>query len=180
MRKGFCDQQLIYLSVSLIRDMTSHLKSSIFATFNKKGRVFYMQKSNNIFSSKKKKKKRKIIHAKIRSCIVRLKGKSRIWCNFQHLSWRNFCYCCLSYLSHSHRIIEAGKDCQVHPIQPHPTVTTSPSATSLHSSNTSRDGDSNTSLSSPCQFITILSENKLFLVSNLNLPWCNLRPERRL
>ena len=35
---------------------------------------------------------------------------------------------------------------------------------------------SNTSLGSLFQCITTLSEKKIFLISNLNLPWCNLRP----
>jgi len=34
----------------------------------------------------------------------------------------------------------------------------------------------NTSLGSPGRCLTTLSENKFFPVSNLNLPWCNLRP----
>jgi len=41
--------------------------------------------------------------------------------------------------------------------------------------NTSRDGDSTTSLGSPFQCLTALLEKNYFLVSNLNLPWCNLR-----
>jgi len=47
------------------------------------------------------------------------------------------------------------------------------SATSLHFLNTSRDGDSSTSPGSLFQYLTSLSEN---LISNLNLPWHNLRP----
>ena len=43
--------------------------------------------------------------------------------------------------------------------------------------NTSRDGDSTTSLGSLLQCVTTLSGKKFFLISNhLNLPWCNLRP----
>jgi len=38
-----------------------------------------------------------------------------------------------------------------------------------------RDDDSTTSLSSLCQCITTLSKT-FFLISNLNLLWCNLRP----
>lgn len=40
----------------------------------------------------------------------------------------------------------------------------------------SRDSDSNTSLGSPFQKQNILSENKLFLTWNPNLPWYNLWP----
>ena len=39
-----------------------------------------------------------------------------------------------------------------------------------------RDGDSTTSLGSLFQCLTTLSVKKFFLISNLNLPWCNLRP----
>ena len=42
--------------------------------------------------------------------------------------------------------------------------------------NTSRNGDSSTSLGSLFQCSSPLSEKKFFLISNLNLPWCNLRP----
>ena len=42
--------------------------------------------------------------------------------------------------------------------------------------NTSNDGDSTTSLGSLCQCLTIFSVKTFFLISNLNLPWCNLRP----
>jgi len=45
----------------------------------------------------------------------------------------------------------------------------------MHLLNTSRDGDSTTYLGSLFQFLTALSVNKFFLISNLNLPWCNLR-----
>jgi len=41
---------------------------------------------------------------------------------------------------------------------------------------TSRDGDSTTSLGSLFQCFTTLSVKKFFLISNLNLPWHNLRP----
>ena len=51
----------------------------------------------------------------------------------------------------------------------------SPSTTSKHSLNTSRDGDSTTSLGSPFQCLTTLLEKKLSLKSNLNLPWHNLK-----
>ena len=55
-------------------------------------------------------------------------------------------------------------------------LTMSLGATSPRSWNSSRDSDSITSLCSLCQCITTLSQNKLFLTSNLNLPQCNLRP----
>jgi len=42
--------------------------------------------------------------------------------------------------------------------------------------NTSMDGDYTTSLGSSFQHLTTLSGKKFFLTSNLNLPWCNLRP----
>jgi len=42
--------------------------------------------------------------------------------------------------------------------------------------NTSRDGESITSLGSLFQCFTTLSVKKFFLISNLNLPWHNLRP----
>jgi len=42
--------------------------------------------------------------------------------------------------------------------------------------NTSRDGDSTTSLGSLFQCLTTLSVKKFFLISNLSLPWWNLRP----
>ena len=42
--------------------------------------------------------------------------------------------------------------------------------------NTFRDGDSTTSLGSLFQCLTTFSVNKFFLMSNLNLPWHNLRP----
>ncbi|KAK4824710.1 LOW QUALITY PROTEIN: hypothetical protein QYF61_017936 [Mycteria americana] len=42
--------------------------------------------------------------------------------------------------------------------------------------NTSRDGDSTTSLGSLFQCLITLSVKKNFLISSLNLPWCNLRP----
>ena len=45
----------------------------------------------------------------------------------------------------------------------------------MHFKHTSRDGDSTTSLGSPFQCLTTLSLKKLFLISHLNFPWCNLR-----
>ena len=50
------------------------------------------------------------------------------------------------------------------------------SATSTCFLNTSRHGDSTTSQNSLFQCLTTLSVKKFFLISNLNLPWCNLRP----
>ena len=44
------------------------------------------------------------------------------------------------------------------------------SATSTWFWNTSRDSDSTTSLDSLCHCSTTISEKKLFLISNLNLP----------
>jgi len=55
-------------------------------------------------------------------------------------------------------------------------MTVSLSATSTLLLKNSRDSDSITSLVSQVQCITTLSEKKFFPVSNLNLPWCNLRP----
>lgn len=46
------------------------------------------------------------------------------------------------------------------------------SATSMCLLNTSRDGDSTTSMGS----LTTLSVKEFFLISSLSLPWCNLRP----
>jgi len=52
-----------------------------------------------------------------------------------------------------------------------------PQVPRLHSFfNTSRDGDSSTALGSLVQCLTALSVKKFFLISNLNLPWHNLRP----
>jgi len=50
------------------------------------------------------------------------------------------------------------------------------STTSKWFLNTSRDGDSTTSLGSLFQCLTTLSVKKFFLISNLNLPWHSLRP----
>jgi len=55
-------------------------------------------------------------------------------------------------------------------------LTVSLSAPPTRSLNTSRDSDSTTSLGSLCHCLTTLSEKKSFLISNLNLPWCNLIP----
>ena len=57
-------------------------------------------------------------------------------------------------------------------------MTTSLSATSPQFLDTSRDGDSTTSLGSTPQSITTLSDEKLSLISDLNLPWHNLMPEK--
>ena len=62
------------------------------------------------------------------------------------------------------------------PVFPHYTM--SLSRTSKCFLNTSMDDDSTTSLSSPFQHLTTLLEKKLLLISNLNIPWCNLRPFR--
>ena len=48
--------------------------------------------------------------------------------------------------------------------------------TSKRSLNTSRVSDSTTSLGSPFQYLTTLSEKQYFLTSSLNLPWCSLKP----
>ena len=48
------------------------------------------------------------------------------------------------------------------------------STTSKWFLNTSRDGDSTTSLRSLFQCLTTLSVKEFFLTSNLKLPWCNL------
>ena len=50
------------------------------------------------------------------------------------------------------------------------------STTSKWFLNTFRDGDSTIELGSLFQCLTTLSVKKFFLTSNLNLPWCNLRP----
>jgi len=42
--------------------------------------------------------------------------------------------------------------------------------------NTSRDGDSTTSLATLFQCLITPSEKKFFQISNMNLPWGNLRP----
>jgi len=49
-------------------------------------------------------------------------------------------------------------------------------ATSTRVLNPSKDGDSTTSLGSLLQCPSTLSEKTFFLISNLNLPWRNLRP----
>ena len=49
------------------------------------------------------------------------------------------------------------------------------SATSALFWNTSRDGDSTTFLDSPCRCLSAPSEKLFFLISTLNLSWCNLR-----
>ena len=47
---------------------------------------------------------------------------------------------------------------------------------STHLLNTSRGGDSTTTLGSLFQWSTTLRVKEFFLIPNLNLPWCNLRP----
>jgi len=54
-------------------------------------------------------------------------------------------------------------------------ITMSLSATSPHFSNASSDDDPTPSLGSLCQCLTTPSEN-FFLISNLTLPWRNLKP----
>ena len=63
----------------------------------------------------------------------------------------------------------------ISPTPPCP-LTTSLSATTPHFSNNSGDRDFTTPLRSPYQCLTTHSENNFFLLSNLNLPWHNLRP----
>ena len=50
------------------------------------------------------------------------------------------------------------------------------STTSPRFLNTSRVSDSTTSLGSLFQLLITLSEKLFFPTSNLNLPWCNLKP----
>ena len=52
----------------------------------------------------------------------------------------------------------------------------SPSITANLSLNTPWDDDSTTALGNPFQYLTTLPEKKFLLISNLNLPWRNLRP----
>jgi len=49
-------------------------------------------------------------------------------------------------------------------------------AISKHLLNTHTDGAPTTSLGILCHYIATLSEEKYFLISNLTLPWSNLRP----
>ena len=67
------------------------------------------------------------------------------------------------------------KELQDPQAQPQPTPT-SLSATSPRLWNTSRGGDSTTSLGSLCWCITTLSKQTFFLLFNLTHSWCNLRP----
>lgn len=60
-----------------------------------------------------------------------------------------------------------------HQVQPSPYTTKPTTTTPLL--NTSRDGDSATSLDQPVPILTTLSVKKSFLTSSLNLSWCNLR-----
>ena len=80
--------------------------------------------------------------------------------SYNHLGWKRS----LRYL------VQLSTHHQYHPLTV-PLSTTSPQLL-----NTSRDGDSTTSLGGLFHCPTSLSENKCFLISNLNLPWCNLRP----
>ena len=76
------------------------------------------------------------------------------------------------------RIIESlmlektSKVTQSNPNSPHHVL----SATSPRFLHTSGTVTPTTSLGSLCQCLTTLSEKKLFLISNLNLCWCNLKP----
>ena len=93
-------------------------------------------------------------------------------------------------LLHAYRIAQVGKDLKDHQVQLHilydiytPYYPNSNNAQLNHVPehciqflNTSRDGDSTTSLGSSLQCLTTLSVNKFFLTSNLNLPWRHLRP----
>ena len=55
-------------------------------------------------------------------------------------------------------------------------LTMTPGDTPAGFSNTPRDDDCTTTLGSLCRCITTLSEYERFLIANLNLSWCNLRP----
>ena len=57
---------------------------------------------------------------------------------------------------------------------------TKPCPLAPHLLNASRDGDSTDTLGSPPQCPTTPSIKKFFLMSILNLPWCNLRPRPHL
>ena len=83
--------------------------------------------------------------------------------------------------SRNHRIIKIGKDLQDHLVQPSTyhqccSLNCAPKYYTTLSLDTSIDSDSITSLGSLFQCLTNLSEKKFFLLSNLNLPWCNPRP----
>ena len=84
-------------------------------------------------------------------------------------------YCHFSFY---HKIIKVGKDL-IHQSSPNLSppclLTMSPSPTAPWFSNISWNGDSTSSLGSLCQCIATSSEKTLFLISNLNLPWCCLR-----
>jgi len=84
------------------------------------------------------------------------------------------------YTSLNHRIIEFFRlekklkiesNCELNTAK----FTTKPCPMSTHLLNTSGDGDSTTSLGSLFQCLTTFSVKMFFLISNLNLPWCNLR-----
>ena len=85
-------------------------------------------------------------------------------------------------LTQDHWIVCVGKDLQDYEVKlpawrsesHHWTM--SLSVTSVCFLNTSRNGDFTASLDSPSQSFTTLFVKKFFLISNLNLPWCNLRP----
>ncbi|KAK4825522.1 LOW QUALITY PROTEIN: hypothetical protein QYF61_000035, partial [Mycteria americana] len=67
-------------------------------------------------------------------------------------------------------------DCDGATLQQDHHYTMSLSTSSKRPLNTSRDGDSTTSLGSLFQCLITLSVKKNFLISSLNLPWRNLRP----
>ena len=83
--------------------------------------------------------------------------------------------CVFHRITESYRLEGSSGDHLVHPDNsPTPCPLTMPlSTTSPQFLNTSRDGDSTTSLGSLCHCSTALSEKKFFLISNLNLHWRN-------
>ena len=96
----------------------------------------------------------------------------------------NACYRWIQLVDH--RIIESPNlektskitSLTIHllPIFPHWTMSLGTTSRHMCVLHTSRDGDSTTSLGSPFQCLITLLEKKFFLISNWNLPWCNLRP----
>jgi len=96
--------------------------------------------------------------------------------------YRKVCICTQNILQSSeNRITESLRTIikivqSDHKSTPPCPLTVSLSATSTWFLNTSRDGDPTATLSSLCHCLSTLSEQKFFLISNLNLPWCNFRP----
>lgn len=81
------------------------------------------------------------------------------------------------YSWRSHGIIKVGKELQDHRLQP--VTIPQPRALNVMSShllNASRDEDPTTSLGSPFQCLTILSEKKILADAQSEPPWCSLRP----